>query len=219
MSLLLVACRRETVGTLDALAALQAAGWWGKLAVVSPGECTKVALERVCGVLFADGPDDDRERDTLEHPLARWGWASNLPLLGIGRGAGILNLERGGGARSQSDREFVWDGVRSIHVAPGSRLASILGARAIHSGPASQTALDRIGAGLQACAFAVGLRADLTATVEAVEAVDPQRWVLGVRWHLENPLGTPTRNLFAAFVREAMLRAEYQRDVVLRHVA
>ena len=45
--------------------------------------------------------------------------------------------------------------------------------------------------------------------IEAIEAIDPTRWVFGVQWHPENlvtlkgPAGDAARTLFEAFVQAA----------------
>jgi putative glutamine amidotransferase len=133
--------------------------------------------------------------------------ARRLPVLGICRGAQVLNVALGGTlyqhlpdvlghTRHQvGNAVFATTAVRTV---PGTRLASLIGessdAQCYH-----HQAIDRLGDGL-----IVSARDGSDGVIEAVE-VDPQEhpdsWVLAVQWHPEERLDD--LRLFAAVVAAA----------------
>ena len=140
------------------------------------------------------------DRDTTELGLVAAALASRTPLLGVCRGAQVLNVALGGtlhqhlpevtGAEHQAGPGVYVP--TSVTLAPGSRLADLLGERAEVCCYHHQ-ALDRLGEGL----VPVGLAPD--GAIEAVE-LPGEPWVVGVQWHPEE--GRDLR-LFAALVEEA----------------
>lgn len=133
--------------------------------------------------------------DAFEYALAREALARKLPLLGVCRGAQALNVARGGSLHQHlpdvvggeiAHRQAV-DGRQPTHVVevlPGSRLASIVGATRLSVNSFHHQAIDRLGDGLRACAWAPD------GTVEAVED-SSLRFALGVQWHAETLAETP----------------------------
>jgi putative glutamine amidotransferase len=72
-----------------------------------------------------------------------------------------------------------------VAVAPGSTLAAVLGTTALSVNSFHHQAVDRLGAGLRACAWAPD------GTIEAIE--DPrQPFLLAVQWHAETLREIPT---------------------------
>ena len=145
---------------------------------------------------------DDRDRAELD--LLRGALERDLPLLGICRGMQLLNIATGGDLH-QHIPEITPDpathkagpGMWARHevaVAPGCRLAELIGERATVVSAHHQAPL-RIGEGL-----AVVAEAD-DGTVEALERPD-RRFALGVLWHPEeDPVGGAP--LFAELVAHA----------------
>jgi putative glutamine amidotransferase len=134
------------------------------------------------------------ERDQAELELLAAALAAGLPVLGICRGMQLLNVARGGtlcqhlpagAGHTPAPGTF---GSHPVRLAPGSRLASILG-RANGTAPASMEvptahhqAIDRLGEGLIASAWAPD------GVIEAVELAPGQGrhpFTLAVQWHPE----------------------------------
>jgi putative glutamine amidotransferase len=87
--------------------------------------------------------------------------------------------------------------VHEVRLAPGSRIAGVMGPEAARCTSEHHQAVARLGDGLDA----VGWAAD--GMVEAVEHRDG--WVIGVQWHPEVTAATDPRQqaLFDALVRRA----------------
>jgi putative glutamine amidotransferase len=162
-------------------------------------------LSRLGGVLLSGGPDLDPEAygarghallgptepalDAFEVAIARRADRQGMPILGICRGAQTLNISRGGTLHQHlpdvtdgtvHHRQSI-SGERTSHdvtIAPGSLLASVVGVGRLAVNSFHHQAVDRLGRGLRAVAWASD------GTIEAVEA--PARaFVLGVQWHAE----------------------------------
>ncbi|MDR0345128.1 MAG: gamma-glutamyl-gamma-aminobutyrate hydrolase family protein [Nocardiopsaceae bacterium] len=159
-----------------------------------------------------------RERDTAEFELLAAALAGGLPVLGICRGLQVLNVARGGTlhqhlAGAPAGRTAHTDGAgrfgsHPVRLAPGSRVAEILcpGGRRDDPGLAVPTAhhqaIDRLGAGLAATAWADD------GTIEAAELAPgtvpgAHPFVLAVQWH---PEASDDTRLMAALVGEAVER-------------
>lgn len=131
--------------------------------------------------------------------------AAGIPVLGICRGAQLLNVARGGSIigdiadyalhhGAPGEPEFVDE---PIDIVAGTRLASILGTDRVIGRSGHHQAVDRVGDGLVVAARA------LDGIVEGIE--DPDRWYLGVQWHPEDDDGPAADRLrlFDAFVTAA----------------
>ncbi len=127
-----------------------------------------------------------------------------LPTFTICRGTQVLNVALGGDLHGHLP-DVVGDDVahresqerHTLHrvvVAPGSRLAELLGTRELEVASWHHQAVNRLGEGLSAVAWADD------ATVEALE-LEGAPWLLAVQWHPELQLDqSAQRRLFAAFV-------------------
>ena len=180
------------------------------------------AAEAVAGVdavVLAGGPDVDPDRygatpgkHTVEIRPDRDAWeidvlavarAGRLPVLGVCRGGQLLNVALGGtlhqhlpdvvGTHEHRPAPATYAKVR-VRVEPGSRLHRVLGDQVTVPCYHHQ-ALDRPGTGLRAVAWA------FDGTVEAVEGVEDEGFLLGVQWHPEQDV-TDVR-LFGALVGAA----------------
>jgi putative glutamine amidotransferase len=178
-------------------------------------------LDRLDGVVLAGGADVDpatyaearheqtaglrSDRDGAELPLARAAAARDLPLLGVCRGAQILNVARGGNLVQHLPDEVGHEGhrpepgvygVHKVRTAEGSLIAGAIGASGIvrsyhHQG------IGVLGDDLVATAWADD------GTVEGVE--DPSlTFAVGVLWH---PEASADHRLFAALVQACRARA------------
>lgn len=151
------------------------------------------------------------DRDAWEFALLRRALARRLPVLGICRGAQVVNVAFGGTlhqhlpdvighARHQAGNAvFTTSTVRTV---PGTRLAALIGPDT-HAQCYHHQAIDRLGAGLT-----VSAQDGADGVIEAVE-LDPavhDGWLLAVQWHPEERLDD--LRLFAAVVVAA---AEYAR--------
>jgi putative glutamine amidotransferase len=190
-----------------------------------PEAAVAALLAPLAGVCLSGGPDLDPSAygaspspdlgpiepalDKFELAVARTADALGLPILGICRGAQALNVARGGTLHQHlpaiTDGSVVhrqtlpgWAETHHVDVAPASRLAYVLGTQTLGTNSFHHQAVDRLGNGLHAVAWAQD------GTIEAIES-DGERFVLGVQWHaetLDQPEGPHVR-LFEALVRAA----------------
>jgi putative glutamine amidotransferase len=183
----------------------------------SGGDGFEEILDALDGLVFSGGSDLDpelygedahpettgviRERDDFELALMTAALARDLPVLAICRGSQVLNVALGGGIeqhvpdRVGNEVHKEIPGVFAEHdveVTPGTRLASIVGART-HVKSHHHQSFTGVGEHLQVTA-----RAD-DGTPEGLE--DPsRRFTLGVLWHPEEGEDLA---LFEALVAEA----------------
>jgi putative glutamine amidotransferase len=143
-------------------------------------------------------------RDAAELELLDAALAAGVPVLGICRGMQLLNVARGGtlcqhlpadGGHAPEPGTFGW---HPVQVAPGTRLAAIMGTdgHKVDVPTAHHQAIDRLGAGLAATAWAAD------GVIEAVESTG-EAFLLAVQWHPE--AGTDSR-LVEALVDAAAAR-------------
>ena len=150
--------------------------------------------------------------DRWELALAERAVDRNLPVLGICRGLQVLNVAFGGSLQQHiavegsphpstpEDPAAVMAQRHPIAIRPGSRLAGVYGTGDRVVNTIHHQAVDRLGDGLEAVAWAPD------GIIEAVEAVDPASDVLAVQWHPEKLPEDDERPLFADFVARAAAR-------------
>ena len=180
------------------------------------------AVGRLDGLLLTGGGDIDPgrygaqphprtgrvsvPRDTAELEMVAAAMAAGLPVLGVCRGMQLLNVARGGTLRQHLPGDAGHTpapgafGSHPVRVAPGTRLAGILGADGDGADvpTAHHQAVDRLGEGLVATAWAED---GVIEAVEASAAGDP--FLVAVQWHPE--AGTDPR-LIEALVAAASAR-------------
>jgi putative glutamine amidotransferase len=130
-------------------------------------------------------PRYDRERDEYESALIDEAVTKRIPLLGICRGAQLLNVRLGGDLHQDLRKHRVRTShrrtilpLKTIAIAPGSRLAELIGAHEIKVNSLHQQAVDRLGDGLMVSAR------DSDSIVQAIEHPDFD-YLIGTQWHPE----------------------------------
>lgn len=184
---------------------------------IRPG--TRVDVSLLDGLVFAGGthvhpnrfnqePEVsatyDEQRDATDWELLRGAEAFGLPVLGICRGAQLINIYRGGSLcqnvtplRVNTRHRPLLLPLQTVRVVKGTRVASVLlgpsiGANRIHS-----QAIKQLGRHLRVAAI------DNDLFVQAIENTEGQ-WLMGVQWHPEYLLYHPLhRRLFGCLVDAA----------------
>jgi putative glutamine amidotransferase len=150
--------------------------------------------------------EDNRLRDAWEFGLLKGAIRRGIPVLGVCRGAQVVNVALGGTLHQhlpdvlghtrhqKGNAVFATSSVRTV---PGTRLAAVIGessdAQCYH-----HQAIDRLGDGLVVSAQ------DTDGVVEAVE-IPGENFVMAVQWHPEERLDD--LRLFAAVVEAAAVYA------------
>lgn len=146
------------------------------------------------------GPDKDR--DELEFSLLDKCVNRQIPVLGICRGAQLINVYFGG-TLFQDLKDFYEEtpGIRSvlprkeIVLEPDSRLSKILGRQTCHVNALHDQAIKRTGSGITIVA-----REKPARVVQAIEH-EKLDFVIGVQWHPEYLIAEKTQQLlFRALV-------------------
>jgi len=184
-------------------------------------------VDHLAGLCLSGGPDiDPATYDAERHPrlgpvepgldafelaVARRADSLGLPMLGVCRGCQTLNVARGG-TLHQHVPDIVDGSIAHRQTAPGretshdvrieagSGLAAIVGAEDLDVNAFHHQAVDRLGRGLKAVAWAPD------GIVEAIEGDD---FYLGVQWHAETLVHLPRHaRLFEALVDAAAGRSQ-----------
>lgn len=148
----------------------------------------------------------DPERDELEWRVLEHAMLCRLPLLGICRGAQMLNVYCGGSLFQDLVSDVPGVTLRSSHMAtkrvviePDSAIASVMGVQDVRVNSLHRQGIDRLGRGLRVAAR------DAFGIVQAIELSDMSaQFVIGVQWHPEYLPARPShQRLFHALVDAA----------------
>ena len=127
----------------------------------------------------------DPDRDRFERAVIERALRQDLPLLGICRGAQLLNVVMGGNlnqdlsrVRQKTSTRRTLLPVKTLCVHEGTQLRELLGADRLKINSLHNQSINEVGDGLQVAAR------DLDDIVQAVEA-QGARFRLGVQWHPE----------------------------------
>lgn len=185
--------------------------------------------DRCDALLLPGGPDPDPlwfgeeplpgtgrispQRDAWELFLCKWYLKERLPILGLCRGAQILNIALGGDIYQDLDSQY--EGVlkhfqdapdeyptHTIRIEPGSLLHRCMGATSIVVNSWHHQAIRKLGDNVRATATA------LDGVIEAIE-VQNQPYAVGVQWHPESMAGAGDERqqaLMKSFIDAARLR-------------
>jgi gamma-glutamyl-gamma-aminobutyrate hydrolase PuuD len=148
----------------------------------------------------------DTSRDAFELMLTKAALERNIPILGVCRGAQLLNVACGGSLRQDLNSDLCnhWSGFEPAHpvvLDPDSLISVVYGSAELNVNSLHHQAVARLGAGLRATAWSPDL---------AIEAIEHEsRWAVGVQWHPESPpVALPGIDaLLRAFVHQASLVA------------
>ncbi|EBA08413.1 gamma-glutamyl-gamma-aminobutyrate hydrolase family protein [Sagittula stellata] len=141
----------------------------------------------------------DRERDRFEAEIAARAMEDNIPVLGICRGAQMLNVALGGTLDQHAWETFSEAPMiktilpkREVCVVPDTQLACYVGEPPMKVNALHTQAVDKLGRGLRVSAR------DTAGMVQAIER-ESDPFALGVQWHPEH--------LFYAHRQRAIFRA------------
>ena len=190
--------------------------------LIPPQASIEELFEILDGILFTGGGDleptlydsEDRgsegidaDRDQLEIGLAKRAAEAGKPMFGICRGQQVINVALGGGllqdVGEHSQEEARHEVTHQVEVAPGSRLAKLVG-RLVEVNTFHHQVVDpdRVGDGLKVSAFS----ADGRRFIEGLESEDGR--ILAVQWHPEELTDREeARNLFKRLVDAAAERS------------
>ncbi|OWY07734.1 gamma-glutamyl-gamma-aminobutyrate hydrolase [Thioclava sp. F42-5] len=152
----------------------------------------------------------DPARDELEKCLVEEAMAQGKPVLGICRGAQMINVALGGDLHQDAYDHY---NVRKhttllpkkdVRIEPGTRLGALAGLEPMRVNALHSQAVDRLGDGLRVAAR------DGSGMVQAVERIE-EPFALGVQWHPEYlTYAHRQRALFRALVAAARAGVEHR---------
>jgi putative glutamine amidotransferase len=145
----------------------------------------------------------DPDRDALERRLVESAFERGMPVLGVCRGAQMINVALGGtlhqdvyGVYQASDRLWTVLPKKDVTVVPDTKLAEIAGPEPMRVNALHSQAVDKLGEGLHVAAT------DMGGMIQAVERMDGDHFALGVQWHPEHLIyARRQRALFAALAQ------------------
>ena len=167
-------------------------------------------------VLYAQesevNPRYDPQRDAFESAIIDDAVERDLPMLGICRGAQLLNVRLGGdlfqelrSRRKHTSNRRTLLPLKTLNVEPDTRLRALLGAERIKINSLHNQGINQLGSGLKVSG------SDLDNIVQAVEQPECL-FLMGVQWHPEFMIySARQRRLFRALV-EAATRRRATRD-------
>ncbi len=146
----------------------------------------------------------DNERDELEFEMLARALEKGIPVLGICRGAQLLNIHQGGSLHSDISNFYsevpqlktVWP-KKKVQVDPESKLHDVLQYDSVWVNALHNQAIDELGEGLKIVAR------EENGIVQAIEN-ESNNFILGVQWHPEYLPQIPLqRRIFKSLVERA----------------
>jgi len=183
-------------------------------AVLLPGSRADVDPQKYDAERHEKTAPADSKRDTVDELLLQDAYNMHKPVLAICYGLQILNVYRSGTLVQHLESAVNHSAGRAVakahtvKVAPGSQLATIVGADknnvevAVNS--SHHQSADVVGDGLRVVA-----RSPLDGVIEALEGTLPGHFVLAVQWHPERSvkdskeLADSANKIFRAFIEAA----------------
>jgi putative glutamine amidotransferase len=150
----------------------------------------------------------DPQRDEMETHMIRYAMHNGLPVLGICRGAQLINVVLGGSLHQKIEHFYTEEtnNVRSvlprksITLSERSRLRQILQTGSCVVNALHDQSIKGLGDGTEVCAV------ENTGVVQAIERPDLP-YFIGVQWHPEYmPQHNTQQNLFRSLVHTASMR-------------
>ncbi|MFU8863804.1 MAG: gamma-glutamyl-gamma-aminobutyrate hydrolase family protein [Rhodobacterales bacterium] len=147
----------------------------------------------------------DPDRDALERRLVLEALAAGKPVLGICRGAQMLNIAQGGNLHQRAYDHYTdsrqYSTIlprKTVSVLAQTGLAKIAGTAPMRVNALHSQAVDRLGSGLRVAARDEG------GMIQAIERTEPP-FAVGVQWHPEYLFyARRQRALFRAVVKAAL---------------
>ena len=187
--------RADTVA-VRAIAAIARTGAAPIVLPVTDPRLAPAQLDGVDGLILSGGhdlaiPGDATDGDRWinpardAHELALWRSADErgLPVLGICRGAQLVNHARGGETVAHIEGHDAGEAhateTHEVSARPGTRLAAICGTAPFAVNTIHHQAVGATGEGLRVVAT------DAAGIVEAIETGEGSAWFVGVQWHPE----------------------------------
>ena len=151
----------------------------------------------------------DPQRDALERRLVKDAREHRRPVLGICRGAQMMNVALGGSLHQDiyevyADAQRHWTVLprKTVRIVETSRLSRISGHESMRVNALHTQSVDRLGDGLRIAAC------EPSGVVQAVECTG-EVFYLGVQWHPEHLVyARRQRRIFQALVEAARARSE-----------
>lgn len=204
-------------------------GWWcTSLALrIAGAEPVRISIshqpsEKNLNALIIGGGDDispehyggdikekvktDPERDEMEIKWIKWALENEIPLLGICRGAQLINVVLGGklhqDIRSLRKRTYNRPGLlptKQVKLKYKSAISKICGKTKLRVNSLHHQAIKDPGQDLSIVGF------DLDRITQAVESVNPKK-IIGVQWHPEYLFYLPAQfSIFRWIVKKAKI--------------
>ena len=149
----------------------------------------------------SSSPSIDSVRDEYELEVLKQADRRGIPVIGICRGAQLINVHRGGtlvsdlsNVRVHTSNKGTLLPRKAVSIDANSRLAGLIGSEATRVNSLHHQAVERTGDGLVVCAT------DRDEIVQGIESTEGP-WRVGVQWHPEYmPQRRDQRKLFDGFV-------------------
>ncbi len=146
----------------------------------------------------------DKERDRLEFGLIDQAVKKGLPILGICRGAQLINVYFEGTLYQDINTFYFEDPnkysifpVKKIYVKPDSKLAEILGVKELRVNALHHQAVEKPGEDIEIVAQ------EPNTVVQGIES-EMEKFIVGVQWHPEYLIQKPRhRKIFKALIKAA----------------